>query len=156
MRDTMQENPELWKFLNHPLVPPEPKKETIKQVFGSALSKMVLQFLYVMVDRRREGALVCAIDDFINLVRKAQGIEVAKIRVVKPLTDAEEKKLLASLEKLTGKKIDPLYYVDPSIIGGVVIQIGDRLIDGSLVRQLRDMHHDLLRADVMNEVTVEK
>ncbi|MCH4179004.1 MAG: F0F1 ATP synthase subunit delta [Megasphaera sp.] len=155
VRDTFQENPELWKFLNHPLVPEASKKETLKEVFADSLSKLVLQFLYVMVDRRREAAIICAIDGFIDLARKAQNITVAKIRVVKKLSAEEEKKLLASLEKLTGQKIDPLYYVDPTIIGGVIVQIGDRLIDGSLLRQLRDMRHTLLKADVMNGVTDE-
>ena len=46
--------------------------------------------------------------------------------------------------------------MDPSIIGGMIVQIGDRLIDGSLKRQLTDMQHSLLQSDVMNEVTDEK
>ena len=82
-------------------------------------------------------------------------IEVAKIRVVKPLSKKEETKLVASLEAMTGQHIEPLYYVDPSLIGGMVIQIGDKLIDGSLRRQLRDMQHKLLQADVTNGVTDE-
>lgn len=108
-----------------------------------------------MIDRRREAALLLAIDGFIDLARKAQHIEVAKIRVVKPLSKEEETKLVASLEAMTGQHIEPLYYVDPSLIGGMVIQIGDKLIDGSLRRQLRDMQHKLLQADVTNGVTDE-
>lgn len=155
VRDILQGNPELWKFLNHPLVPPQAKKETLKEIIADTVSPLVLRFLYVMIDRRREAAMICAIDGFIDLARKAQNVAVAKIRVVKPLSAEEEKKLLASLEEMTGQKIDPLYYTDPTIIGGVVVQIGDRLIDGSLLRQLRDMKHTLLKADVMNGVTDE-
>ena len=69
--------------------------------------------------------------------------------------EKEETKLVASLEAMTGQHIEPLYYVDPSLIGGMVIQIGDKLIDGSLRRQLRDMQHKLLQADVTNGVTDE-
>lgn len=155
IRDTLQLNPDLRKFLEHPLVPSKSKKETIHQIFSDDVSPMVLQFLYVIIDRRREAAIMAAIDGYIDLYRSAQNIEVAKIHVVKELTAEEEAKLIAGLEKMTGKKIDPLYYIDPSIIGGVVIQIGDRLIDGSLERQLRDMKHTLLQADVVNEVTKE-
>ena len=153
IRDTLQLNPDLRRFLEHPMVPAKSKKETIQQIFSDDVSPMVLQFLYVIIDRRRESVLAAAIDGYIDLYRAAQNIEVAKIHVVKSLTAAEEAKLLAGLEKLTGKKIDPLYYIDPAIIGGIVIQIGDRLIDGSLTRQLRDMEHTLLQADVTNEVT---
>lgn len=155
VRDTFQENPDLWKFLNHPLVPPQSKKDTLAKIFKDSLSPIVLQFMYVMIDRRREAALLLAIDGFIDLARKAQHIEVAKIRVVKPLSKKEETKLVASLEAMTGQHIESLYYVDPSLIGGMVIQIGDKLIDGSLRRQLRDMQHKLLQADVTNGVTDE-
>lgn len=155
IRDTLQLNPDLRKFLEHPLVPPKSKKETLKQIFSDDVSPMVLRLLYVMIDRRREAAMMAAIEGYITLARTAQNIEVARIRVVKPLTAEEETKLIAGLEQLTGKKIDPLYTVDPSILGGVVIQIGDRLIDGSLMRQLSDMKHTLLQADVTNEVTDE-
>lgn len=137
------------------LVPPQSKKDTLAKIFKDSLSPIVLQFMYVMIDRRREAALLLAIDGFIDLARKAQHIEVAKIRVVKPLSKEEETKLVASLEAMTGQHIEPLYYVDPSLIGGMVIQIGDKLIDGSLRRQLRDMQHKLLQADVTNGVTDE-
>lgn len=156
IRDTLQMNPELRKFMEHPLVPPQSKKETLKEIFADDVSPIVLQFLYVMIDRRREAAIAAAIDGFIDLARTAQNIEVAKIRLVKPLSAEEEKQLIAALERMTGKHIEPLYYIDPTIIGGMVVQIGDRLIDGSLRRQLRDMQHSLLQSDVMNEVTDEK
>lgn len=155
VRDTFQENPDFWKFVNHPLVQPKSKKETIHQIFSDDVSPLVLQFMYVMIDRRREAALLAAIDGFIKLARQAQNIEVAKVRIVEKLTAEEEQKLLASLEAMTGKKIELLYYIDPSIIGGMVIQIGDRLIDGSLKRQIKDMEYKLLQTDVTNGVTDE-
>ncbi|MBF1348614.1 MAG: ATP synthase F1 subunit delta, partial [Megasphaera micronuciformis] len=105
------------------------------------------------VDRRREAAITEAVENFIDLARAAQNIEVAKIRVIKPLTAEEETALVKKLETMTGKKIEPMYYTDPSILGGVVIQIGDQVIDGSLKRQIRNMEHALLQGSVANEVT---
>lgn len=90
-----------------------------------------------MVDRRREAPITEAVENFIDLARAAQNIEVAKIRVIKPLTAEEETALVKKLEAITGKKIEPMYYTDPSILGGVVIQIGDQVIDGALKRQIR-------------------
>lgn len=156
IRDTLQMNPDLLKFVEHPLITPEAKKDTLKQIFADDVSPLIMQFLYVMIDRRRDAAIVAAIDGFIDLSRAAQNIEVAKIRLVKPLSAEEEKQLVASLEKMTGKHIDPVYTIDPHILGGMVVQIGDRLIDGSLRRQLQDMQHALLQSDVMNEVTDEQ
>ena len=155
VRDVFQENGDLWKFINHPLVPPQSKKDTLSEIFKDSVSPLVMQFMYVMIDRRREAALLLAIDGFIDLARKANNIEVAKIRVVKPLTKEEEAKLVAGLEAMTGHRIEPLYYIDPSLIVGMVIQIGDKLIDGSLKRQLKDMQHSLLQAEVTNGVTNE-
>ncbi|WP_288839522.1 F0F1 ATP synthase subunit delta [uncultured Megasphaera sp.] len=155
IRDTMQENEALRKFICHPLIGAQTKKDTLKQIFAARVTAMVMQFLYVMIDRRREAVIIGAIEGFITLVRQAQHIEVAKIRVVKPLTAEEEQKLIAGLEKITGKKIEPMYYTDPSIIGGITVQIGDRLIDGSVKRQLQDLQYKLLHTDEVNEVTGE-
>ena len=142
VRTVMRENENLRKFL-----------ETLEKIFASSVSSIVCQFLYVMVDRRREAAITEAVENFIDLARAAQNIEVAKIRVIKPLTAEEETALVKKLETMTGKKIEPMYYTDPSILGGVVIQIGDQVIDGSLKRQIRNMEHALLQGSVANEVT---
>ena len=156
VRDTMQLNPELKKFIHHPLVPPQSKKETLHAIFADDVSPVVLQFLYVMIDRRREAAIIAAIDGFIAFGPCSSEYRSREDPPRKPLSAEEEKQLVASLEKMTGKHIEPLYYMDPSIIGGMIVQIGDRLIDGSLKRQLTDMQHSLLQSDVMNEVTDEK
>ena len=129
------------------------EKETLEKIFASSVSSIVCRFLYVMVDRRREAAITEAVENFIDLARAAQNIEVAKIRVIKPLTAEEETALVKKLETMTGKKIEPMYYMGPSILGGVVIQIGDQVIDGSLKRQIRNMEHALLQGSVANEVT---
>lgn len=149
----MRENENLRKFLGNPLVTAKAKKETLEKIFASSVSSIVCRFLYVMVDRRREAAITEAVENFIDLARAAQNIEVAKIRVIKPLTAEEETALVKKLETITGKKIEPMYYTDPSILGGVVIQIGDQVIDGSLKRQIRNMEHALLQGSVANEVT---
>lgn len=153
VRTVMRENENLRKFLGNPLVTVKAKKETLEKIFASSVSTIVCRFLYVMVDRRREAAITEAVENFIDLARAAQNIEVAKIRVIKPLTAEEETALVKKLEAMTGKKIEPMYYTDPSILGGVVIQIGDQVIDGSLKRQIRNMEHALLQGSVANEVT---
>lgn len=155
IRDVWQENEDLRKFICHPLLTPQIKKDTLKSIFAAEVAPIVMQFLYVMIDRKRGSVIALAIDGFIALVRQAQGIEVAKVRVVKPLSSAEEEKLITGLKALTGKKIEVLYYTDPSIIGGIVVQIGDRLIDGSIKRQLQDLQLKLLDTDAVNEVTDE-
>ena len=153
VREVLRENEDLRKFLGNPLITAGVKKETLEQIFSGAVAPVVCQFLYVMVDRRREEAMTEAVDCFIDLARAAQNIEVAKIRLIKPLTAEEEHTLVAKLEELTGKKIEPLYYIDPTILGGVVIRIGDQVIDGSLKRQIRNMERSLLQGSAANEVT---
>ena len=153
VRAVLKDNEELRKFLGNPLITAKAKKETLKAIFDTSVSALVCQFLYVMVDRRREAAITEAIEGFIDLAREAQHIDVAKISLIKPLTAEEEKMLVTKLEQVTGNKIEPLYSIDPSIIGGVVIKIGDRVIDGSLKRQIHNMERALLQGGVVNEVT---
>lgn len=148
IQNMLHGTPELRMFVSHPLIPAEAKKETLEKLFAGSVQPIVLQFVYVMVDRHRESLLDEAITGFIRLSREKQHIEVAKVRVVQPLSPSEETNLVRNLEKLTGEKIEPVYIIDPSIIGGMVIQIGDRLIDGSLARQLKNMEATLLRSEV--------
>lgn len=157
VQDVFKESDDLQKVIEHPLLPADAKKNILKDLFATKVSPMVLQFLFVMVDRRREMYIEAAIIGFRKLYWKARNMIEAKIRVIAPLTEQEEAELLKKLEAMTGSTVVPHYIIDPSILGGVVIQLEDRLIDGSLKRQLQTLEDKLLRSkiggiEVTNEI----
>ena len=131
-----EQNTDLKTLLYHPLVPGVAKKETIARLFGSELHEVVKNFLLLLVDKRREAALPAILREYTTLANAARNIVVAAVTTVLPLSADQEQALSAKLSDITGKKVQIKQQVDARIIGGVVVKIGDKLIDGSVAHQL--------------------
>jgi F-type H+-transporting ATPase subunit delta len=145
---TLSSVPELGSLLYHPQVPVAAKKDTIAKVFGQQLSVHVRNFLMVLIDKRRETALPAIVKEFKVLANAARNITEAEITTAMPLSDSERQALSAKLSAVTGKRVTLLAKVDQRIVGGVIVKIGDKLIDGSVVRQLATLEAALLKTEV--------
>lgn len=148
VEETISAHSELATLLFHPQVPLAAKKETVARVFGPQVSEYIRNFLLLLVDRRRETALPAIIKEFRSLANKARNIAEAEVTTAMPLTQAEQTALAAKLGKVTGKTVILKTQVDKRILGGVVVKMGDKLIDGSVVRQLETLKTALLRTEV--------
>jgi F-type H+-transporting ATPase subunit delta len=145
---TITSHQELATFLYHPRVPLQAKKSLLKSVFGNDVAVYVLNFLLLIVDKRRESFLPQIIEQFVVLANEARNIAIAKVTTFLPLSDSEEVALTQKLAILTGKNIQLQIHTDPSIIGGVIVRLGDKLIDGSVKRQLDRLKVQLLNSQV--------
>jgi F-type H+-transporting ATPase subunit delta len=112
------------------------------------LTDFVHNFLLLLVDKRREAALPAIIAEYRNLANEARNIAEAEVITAMPLTDAEHKALAVKLSAVTGKNMVLKTQLDTSILGGVIVKIGDKLIDGSVARQLRMLKATLLTTEV--------
>ncbi len=126
------EHPDFLKLLHHPLIDGDTKKKQIETIFADKLSQTMITFLNVLIDRDRENELHDIFDSYVRLANRERGLEDAYVHTVKPLTDAESKRLAEHFGQLTGKTIRIHNRVDPSLIGGVSVKIGDRIYDGSI------------------------
>ena len=138
--------PQLRTLLLYPTLDANAKCDTLNKIFGSSISTLALHFLFVMVKRGRARYIGATIKEFIHRVREAKGIVEAQITVSEPMTADVEEMLRKKLESLSGKQYVFETKVDPSIVGGIVIQVGDTRIDASLARRLEDLKKHLLRA----------
>jgi F-type H+-transporting ATPase subunit delta len=136
--------PELHVLLNQPLITEANKKAALNAGFGSTIGKPTLLFLNLLIDKRRIGLLPEIYAEFDRRVREHSNIALAEAISAVPLTPAEQKSLQASLEKRTGKKIELKTDVDPSLIGGVMVRIGDTVMDGTVKSQLERLREHLL------------
>ena len=121
------------------------KKKLIDEVYGSQLHPFVRNFLFILLDKNREGMIEEALDAFDGLYRKKLGVVTARLTTSKPIPQEDIDKLADSLKKLFKNDIVFQQNVDPSIIGGAVISVGDLLIDGSLKSNLRHMRDELMK-----------
>ncbi len=137
------ENRHLQKVLYHPRITAEDKKSLLGELFSGYVSAITMEFLKLLVDRRREQFLADIVSHFISLANKSRNVTGATVTSAVDLTREERDRLADLLKKLTGKKVVTTYTVDPSLIGGVVVRIGDRVIDGSIRTRLATLREHL-------------
>ena len=143
----MDEQPELSSFLENPTVTEDAKIKLIGKIFESSLDKVALHFIYVMIKRGRDRYIKQTIAAFIKKSRAARGILEATVTVAEPITADVEASVQAKLREVTGKDVILSVRQDPSIMGGIVIQVGDKRIDGSVARRLEELEKSLLRTN---------
>jgi len=131
---------ELRTFLASPAVSVEAKHAVIEKIAGRVgASKIIRNFLFVLADHRRTSLIPEVIAAFHEVIRQRQGIAEAEISSAIELSAAQKKEMATTLAGLTGKKIEAKYALDPALLGGAVVRIGDTIYDGSLRSRLNEM-----------------
>ncbi|MEG6617356.1 F0F1 ATP synthase subunit delta [Peptococcaceae bacterium 1198_IL3148] len=132
------------KILNHPQVTIDGKKQLITELFEGRVSETTLNFLYLIVDRHRETYLNDIVAEFTRLANEARNMVDAEVISAKELSEAHQGELAKVLSRLAGKEVSPEFRVDASIIGGLVVRIGDKVIDGSVKHKLETLKQRLM------------
>ncbi|QJC53824.1 F0F1 ATP synthase subunit delta [Paenibacillus albicereus] len=124
------------RFLSTPSIEPSAKVELIKKAIGDRVSSIVLNTITLLVERGRYSALSDVYAAYSRIADEASGESRATIVTALPLTAEELSKVVQQFSAITGKKIIGEQVVDPSLIGGVKVRIGDKIYDGSLSSKL--------------------
>jgi F-type H+-transporting ATPase subunit delta len=133
----IQGSPELRNVLLSPAVPTARKRAVIARVTeAGGSSRMVRNFLYVLIDRRRTDLLAEAIEAFEAAIDERLGLVHARVTSAAPLTELQRADLQQALSQVAGKQVRCDFAVDPNLIGGVVARIGSTVYDGSVRTQL--------------------
>jgi F-type H+-transporting ATPase subunit delta len=135
---------ELRNFFESPATSKEQKRgvaEKISTRLGA--SKIVRNFLFVVIDHRRTSGLPEILAAFQNVLRERQGIAETEVFSAAALNDAQKKEITQTLERVTGKKIAAKFSLDANLIGGVRVRVGDTIYDGSLRNRLDGLRERL-------------
>ena len=131
---------ELRTFLASPAVSVDAKHGVLEKIAKRlGASKIIRNFLFVIADHRRTQLILEIAAAFEQVLRQRQGVAEAEVCSAVELSAAQKKELAATLARLTGKKIEPKYALDPALLGGAVVRIGDTIYDGSLRSRLNEM-----------------
>ena len=134
------ESAELRTFLASPAVAIQAKHAVIEKIAARlGASKIIRNFLFLIADNRRTVILPEIVEAFEQVVRQRQGLAEAEVSSAVELSAAQKVELAKTLERVTGKKIEPKYSLDPSLLGGAVVRVGDTIYDGSLRNRLNGM-----------------
>ncbi len=137
----VREDPRLDAYLASPLVPLARKRALLKSALTSRVLASVASFMDLLLRKKRLGLFPAAVDEYEKQVRTWQGLQAAEAVSAVPLTNDERKRLHARLERATGLTIELKTRVDPALVGGLYVRIGDRVMDRSvkgLLQSLQD------------------
>ena len=149
LKSLLDENPDFGKLMNHPKILKEEKLKVLEEVFGGRISKELLGFLHLVVSKDRYGDIDAILDFFISEVKKLKGIGIAYVPTAADLNEAKKKEIEAKLLATTSfQKMEMHYQVDEDLIGGMVIRIGDRVVDSSVRTKLFELQRELLKVQL--------
>ena len=134
------ESAELRNFLSSPAVTREAKHRVIEKLLARVGgSKIVRNFLLVVVDHQRTHILPEMITAFQEVIRQRQGVAEAQISSAVELNAAQKAEMESTLERMTGKRVEAKFSLEPGLLGGAVVRVGDTVYDGSLRSRLNEL-----------------
>lgn len=125
---------DLRSYLLHPGISPDAKGSLLARLVGEGLA---LEFLQLLLAKERLALLPTIAEEAWKYYRRDAGIVTAELTTAGPVGDDFPRALTATLEKMTGKKVELTARVDPSVLGGVRLVIGDYVIDDTLAARLK-------------------
>ncbi|CAN5747310.1 hypothetical protein BH20ACT2_BH20ACT2_09840 [soil metagenome] len=132
---------ELRTTLTSPQIVASRRQQIVEDLLGGKASPTTTALVSLVVGTGRAADLPAIIDSLVALSATEQGKEVAEVRSAVALTDDQVERLGQALGQATGKEVEVKVIIDPSVLGGLVAQVGDTVIDGTVrhrLNQLRD------------------
>jgi F-type H+-transporting ATPase subunit delta len=146
LKKTLDSNVELREFLSSPQLSADGKKDALLKIFGSAVSPVTLHWLDMVVDQGRQRRLPAIVEGFFVLTQEAREKVTAEITTSVPLSEELSKKLEIELSRVTKKRVFLKPVVDDSILGGVIVKVADKVIDGSVRGRLEEIKKEMVKS----------
>ena len=136
LADAVTNDEKLRRFLEAPQISAAQKKAVLAAAFADNMPRLMLRFLQKVVDNRRQLLFNAIAVEYSNLVDIEQGRIHARVTVARDANDAERAAIVEQLSRAFGKMVVPHLTTNPAIIGGVVVRVGDTVMDGSVRKRL--------------------
>jgi len=145
LAEATAEVPELRELFRNPQLDARAKAAALEDLLAGG-EELVRNFVLLLADKGRSGLIEEIAREFERLVAEDEGILHVELTTAVELSDAEARKLLKRIEQASGRKVEATRSVDPSLIGGVVIQIGSYRLDASIRGRLERLRRELAAA----------
>lgn len=146
--EVLEQEPRLRLFLETPKVEPSEKKRVLSEALQGQIPPLVLNFLLVVLDKRRQRLIPQIAREYRALLDESLGRLYAEVTLAREPDERTEREIAAELSEALGKTVIPHVQVDPSILGGIIVRYGDRVLDGSLRRRLVTLRRRMLGAEL--------
>lgn len=141
--ETLKEYSDLRNLLAHPIISSQDKKEMFNQIFGDKISKYTQNIIMLLIDKKRDSLIPEIAELYKEMYNKLHSRVVADVYTSVEIGSAQLVLLRKRLESYLDKNVEIDTHVDEKIIGGVLVKIGDRVIDGTLKTKFENMAKSL-------------
>lgn len=136
----LESNDELRTSLTDAHLPASRRQQIVEDLLGGRADRVTTALVSMVVGAGRARDLPAIIDELVKLSAASGNKEVAEVRSAVELTDDQKQRLVTALQAKTGKQVELKVIIDPTVLGGLVAQVGDTVIDGSIKTRLQQLH----------------
>ena len=133
---TMRDDKTFRTFLSSPNIAASHKIEILDQALGKKVPRLFLRFLETVIHKRRQMVIPEIASEYQALIDVAEDRVHANVTVAREPEEPERDALARQLSRLLGKRVVPHFTLNPAILGGVIVRVGDTVMDGSVRRRL--------------------
>lgn len=139
LKAIFEKETKLLQILSHPKIDKNEKKDLINNLFKGRISSEMMNFLYILIDKRREDSILNIIEKYREIFNEHENIvKVIAITAV-PMEEKSKSKLITVLSNKFNKKVELHNKVDNNVLGGVLLRIENKQLDGTIKGQLKSM-----------------
>ena len=131
--------PDLQRTLTDSTLPAERRQSVVEALIGGKAHAVTTSLVSMTVGSGRARELPAIVEEFLRQAAAEQSKVAGEVRSAHPLSSDQQQRLNAAIDKALGKQVDLTFLVDPSVLGGVVTQVGDTIIDGTVRRRLNQL-----------------
>ena len=150
--DILEEYPQLDCLIRHPGISLTDKEKLFLQLFDGRISKELTELMKLLAEKKREGYLGEILRDLIERIRQKEKCAFVFVTTATELTEEKKKAVKKRLLEVTGyRTMEIHYHTDPALIAGMIIRVGNRVVDNSIRTQLEEMKKQLLQTGQLPE-----
>ncbi|MGN1146955.1 MAG: ATP synthase F1 subunit delta [Lachnospiraceae bacterium] len=144
VKQVLLANPELAKLMQHPGIPEGEKEKILENIWDKRISREITGLMLLLLKKEHYGELIQVLDYFIAKVQEKEKIGIAYVKTAVPLSEEQKKKVEKRLLETTSYRSFEMHFaVEEALIGGMVIRIGDRVLDSSIRTKLANLSRQL-------------
>lgn len=144
LKNILSEEKEFVELIKHPRISLEARRKMVEDIFEGKISDELLGLIDLTIQKGRQNFLIEIFEDFLSLVNNYYGIAVVSVTSHTALSDAQKQQLIKKLETITKKTVSIVEYIDETLIGGIVLRMGDRIVDYSIKGMIGKMTKQML------------
>jgi F-type H+-transporting ATPase subunit delta len=143
--EVIKSNSQLQAVLKNPIIKLDKKESILNSIFGKSAHPLLVAFFKLLIEKRRAGVLFATAKEFIVEFNQEKGIVEASVLSAAPLSSEQQEQIISLINKEYGKQVILSNEIDPDLIGGFILTVGDKQIDTSIAGKLNRLEQHFLK-----------